>query len=132
MQKIERPGLYLGVPEAEYHADPCPEPSLSSTIAKTLLASSPLHAAVRHPRLARQQQKVEREAFDRGKVAHAPVEDKLHVIELNIATLRGLAEHAAARAPEELRRAFENELAAAEAVLANAPLDNSAEGETKE
>lgn len=50
-QKITAPGIYPGFPIADYHADPCPEPSLSSSIAKLLLNRSPLHAKVNHPRL---------------------------------------------------------------------------------
>ena len=34
-----------------YHADPCPEPSLSSGVARTLYERSPLHAYHQHPRL---------------------------------------------------------------------------------
>ena len=34
-----------------YHLDPCPEASLSSTLAKTMLAQSPLHAWTASPRL---------------------------------------------------------------------------------
>lgn len=37
--------------EAEYFADPCATPSLSQSIAKTLLDKSPLHAWQEHPRL---------------------------------------------------------------------------------
>ena len=44
-------GIHLDVPEAAYHADPCPEPSLSNSIASVLLARSPLHAWHAHPRL---------------------------------------------------------------------------------
>ena len=69
--RITEPGLYRDVSDADYHADPCPEPSLSSSIAKVLLARSPLHAAVRHPRLAKRQQREEKAAFDLGRVAHA-------------------------------------------------------------
>ncbi len=69
--RITEPGLYRDVPDADYHADPCPEPSLSSTLAKVLLSRSPLHAAVRHPRLAKRQQCEEKAAFDLGRVAHA-------------------------------------------------------------
>lgn len=47
---IQAPGVYA-VPEAEYHADPCPEPSLSSSIARMLIARSPMHAKHAHPRL---------------------------------------------------------------------------------
>jgi hypothetical protein len=35
----------------EYHADPAPEPSLSSSIAAAMLLQSPLHARGMHPRL---------------------------------------------------------------------------------
>lgn len=50
--KVDGPGLYLGVPEAVYHADPCPAPSLSSHVAKIALKRSALHAKAAHPRLA--------------------------------------------------------------------------------
>jgi hypothetical protein len=39
------------ISDAEYHADPAPEPSLSSSIAKVLLNQSPMHAWFQHPRL---------------------------------------------------------------------------------
>ena len=35
----------------EYHADPCPTPSLSSGIARVLWANTPMHAWFKHPRL---------------------------------------------------------------------------------
>jgi len=41
----------IDVTAAEYHADPAPEPSLSSSIAKLLLDRSPRHARLAHPRL---------------------------------------------------------------------------------
>lgn len=51
-RKIAEPGLYTDVSAAEYHADPCIKPSLSSSIAKILIddASSPAHARLAHPR----------------------------------------------------------------------------------
>lgn len=39
------------MPEAEYHADPCNVPSLSSSMANMLLSSSPAHAHHAHPML---------------------------------------------------------------------------------
>lgn len=48
---ITEPGIYLDVPESAYHADPCPAPSLSSSIAKELIERSPLHAWQLHPKL---------------------------------------------------------------------------------
>jgi len=47
------PGLYSGVPHEVYHADPCPEPSLSSSIASRLVSQSPLHAWTYHPRFGK-------------------------------------------------------------------------------
>lgn len=40
-----------GITLEEYHADPCERPSLSQSIATTLLTRSPLHAWLEHPRL---------------------------------------------------------------------------------
>lgn len=39
------------MPEADYHADPCVTPSLSSSLAETIIAESPAHARLKHPRL---------------------------------------------------------------------------------
>lgn len=44
------PGIYE-ISADEYHADPCPEPSLSRGIAHLLVTRSPLHAYDAHPRL---------------------------------------------------------------------------------
>lgn len=50
--RIDKPGLYLGVPEDIYHGDPCPEPALSSHVGQIVLKRSLLHAKAAHPRLA--------------------------------------------------------------------------------
>ena len=50
---IDKPGIY-DIPATEYHADPCPEPSLSASVARTLVERSPLHAWMKHPRLSNQ------------------------------------------------------------------------------
>ena len=47
---ITEPGFHAAT-AAAYHADPCPAPSLSATIARRLLKQSPLHAWHHHPRL---------------------------------------------------------------------------------
>ncbi len=44
-------GIHLEVGEAIYHADPCPEPSLSASGAKVLMHRSPRAFAWGHPRL---------------------------------------------------------------------------------
>lgn len=42
------------MPAAQYHADPCATPSLSSSIAHLLVAKSPAHAWLAHPKLGAQ------------------------------------------------------------------------------
>lgn len=64
------PGVYSDVPQDAYHADPCVEPSLSSSLAKVLVAKTPRHAWLGHPRL---NPKFEAEAdskFDLGSAVH--------------------------------------------------------------
>ncbi len=45
------PGLHLDIPAARYHEDPCATPSLSSSIAETIVVRTPRHAWFAHPRL---------------------------------------------------------------------------------
>lgn len=63
------PGLHRISP-AEYHADPCPRPSLSSTLARKLLGRSPLHAWTACPRLNPDWAAEDRKVFDIGRAAH--------------------------------------------------------------
>lgn len=56
-----------------YHADPAPAPSLSSGIAKILLAQSPKHAWTAHPRLNPDYEPTESKVFDFGRAAHRVV-----------------------------------------------------------
>src|SRR5215831_5713580 len=44
------PGVYA-MPAAQYHADPCPTPSLSASIIKLICLDSPAHAWTAHPKL---------------------------------------------------------------------------------
>lgn len=67
------PALYR-IGEAEYHADPCPEPSLSRSIAKVLLDQSAAHAKSAHPRMTPPDPEVEEKnarKVDMGSAAHA-------------------------------------------------------------
>lgn len=48
---ITSPGLHPDIDEEVYHADPCPEPSLSASLAKTIIGESALHGFLQHPRL---------------------------------------------------------------------------------
>ncbi len=50
---VREPGLYR-MTAGQYHADPCPEPSLSSSCIRTLLERTPLHAWTAHPKLGAQ------------------------------------------------------------------------------
>lgn len=66
------PGLHW-LTDTQYHADPMERPSLSSTLARTLLNQSPLHAWHAHPRLNPDHEPVEKKTFDIGKAAHRAV-----------------------------------------------------------
>lgn len=65
-------GVHL-IPEAVYHADPAPQPSLSSTLARLILAKSPLHAWTAHPRLNPAWEPVDKKTFDIGRACHRAV-----------------------------------------------------------
>lgn len=69
MTAIALPGVY-DMPEADYHADPCPHPSLSASIAKLLIDRSPRHAWHAHPRLNPNHQSEDSTTFDMGRLAH--------------------------------------------------------------
>lgn len=58
------------LPADVYHGDPCPAPSLSSTIAKLLISRSPLHAWTASPKLNPDWEPTERKTFDIGRAAH--------------------------------------------------------------
>jgi hypothetical protein len=63
-------GLHYGVKASDYHADPCASPSLSSTLARTLLDKSPAHAALEHPKLGAQKRE-STAAMSKGTLVHA-------------------------------------------------------------
>ena len=69
MSDIE--GLDFDMPEATYHSDPCPEPSVSSSVAKIILAQTPRHAWAAHPRLNPNYVASDNKKFDLGKTAHS-------------------------------------------------------------
>jgi hypothetical protein len=64
------PGIYLDMTAADYHADCCPAPSLSQSIAKVLLDRSPKHAWTRHPRLNPHYRADDDTKYDIGNIAH--------------------------------------------------------------
>jgi hypothetical protein len=65
-----KPGIYTDMTAADYHADPCPNPSLTQSVAKVLLQRSPLHAWHAHPRLNPDYQHDDATKFDIGNIAH--------------------------------------------------------------
>ena len=70
--KVTEPGLYRMTAE-QYHADPCPEPSLSSSAIKTMLERTPRHAFHDHPRLGGMRLESSSAAQTLGSVVHAMV-----------------------------------------------------------
>jgi hypothetical protein len=68
--RLTTPGIYPEVDPKDYHADPCPTPSLSNSIAKTILEHSLEHAWVEHPRLNPNHEREEAKRFDLGNCAH--------------------------------------------------------------
>jgi len=71
MALIKEPGVYPTIAAEAYHVDPCPAPSLSSSIGELLIERSPLHAWFAHPRLNKDYAPKESAAFDLGKAAHS-------------------------------------------------------------
>jgi hypothetical protein len=71
--RLTAPGIYGDVAEHDYHADPCPEPSLSRTVLKRLVDLSPRHAWAIHPRLGGMalSEDSNDEVSDAGTAAHA-------------------------------------------------------------
>lgn len=60
----------LDVTEAQYHADPCERPSLSHSIAHVLIAESPAHAFLQHPRLGGGPAREPSDAMIEGALLH--------------------------------------------------------------
>lgn len=96
------PGSYR-IAEADYHADPCPVPSLSRSTIMDLLYDCPRRAWFNHPRLNPDYKEEESEKFDIGKAAHAMLlegRDAVHVVEADDWRTK-----AAKQAREEARQA---------------------------
>lgn len=69
--RIDKAGIYK-ISSEDYHADPCPEPSLSRGVIVDLIYKSPAHAFQNHPRLNLEFKPAEDvEKFDIGQVAHS-------------------------------------------------------------
>lgn len=64
------PGIH-DLPAADYHLDPCEQPSLSASMAAVLCTSSPAHAWTKHPVLNPDYQPSEEAKYDLGRAAHS-------------------------------------------------------------
>ena len=76
---ITEPGIY-DMTWPDYLSDPCPEPSLSCSIARMLCLDSPAHAREAHPRLNPQTVDAHNEAMDIGTAAHALLLEGLYAL----------------------------------------------------
>lgn len=68
--KIEKPGIYRNISDADYRADPCPSPSLTQSLCKILIERSAQHAWTECPRLNPHYEANDDTKFDIGNVAH--------------------------------------------------------------
>lgn len=76
-----KPGLHT-LDAAQYHQDPCDQPSLSASIAHLLVTASPAHARAAHPKLNPDFKQEDDSKFDIGTVAHKLILEGLNVIEV--------------------------------------------------
>lgn len=81
-------GYHALLSMADYLADPCPEPSLSTSTADALLYRAPIHAFNEHPKLGRKRGSNSKEA-DTGSAAHALVFGGAPVQYVEKVTMRG-------------------------------------------
>ena len=68
--KIENNCVINGMPETIYHADPCPTPSFSSSMARDLVEKTPLQAMLRSRRLNSNYRERKSDAMNFGTLAH--------------------------------------------------------------
>lgn len=68
--EMMEPGIH-DLPLADYLADPCPEPSFTSSAAAAIIARSPLHAWHEHPKLNPGHEQQPTRQMDIGSAAHA-------------------------------------------------------------
>lgn len=74
--RLDAPGVFSGIPMDVYLTDPVAVPSLSSSVAITLIQQSPFHAWARHPRNPKCLSRDESRVASIGTVAHALLLEK--------------------------------------------------------
>lgn len=82
------PGYHALLSMGDYLADPCPEPSMSTSTADALFYRTPLHAHAEHPRFGKKRGTSSREA-DTGSAAHSLVFGGAPVQYVEHVTMRG-------------------------------------------
>ncbi len=68
--KVTQNCIINGMPEDVYHGDPCPEPSLSSTMANTIIEKTEIEAKLQSKRLNPTVEEKTSDAMDLGTLAH--------------------------------------------------------------
>lgn len=68
--RISEPGIFTTMKPSDYFADPCPTPSVTQSVIKTLVNKSAWHAWVDHPRLNPNHESNEDTKFNIGNAAH--------------------------------------------------------------
>lgn len=95
------PGIYPDVTDEKYHADLlCVVPTLSSSLARTIINRSPRHAWWESPRLNPDHEPQDRKTFDIGRAAHRVVLGKgsdYAVIPESVLATNGAASTSAAK-----------------------------------
>lgn len=74
LEEVVEPTIKCGIQQmsmAEYLADPCPEPSFTSSATNAIISRSPLHAWHEHPRLNPNYVEEHRKAMDIGTAVHS-------------------------------------------------------------
>lgn len=128
MTTITEPCVVPDMPEAEYHADPCAEPSLSSTMAKTIVSGEAGPARLREVMAHGEEHKA---VFDFGSAAHEKVLGRGAGVE--VLDFPNWMTKAAKQARDEVRKAGRTPVLAKDAAqvdaMAEAILSNPVAGE---
>jgi len=78
--RITEPGVYE-MPAEEYHADPCPAPSLSASVGTLAVMQTPRHAWAAHPKLNPRYEPGEPTAvMEEGTALHAAILERRSIV----------------------------------------------------
>lgn len=80
--RIDAPGIYAGISNEDYHAEICPAPALTGSLAATIIDKSPLHAWHQHPKLNPNHAPDGANNLDFGRAAHAMVLEGRDIVDV--------------------------------------------------